>query len=426
MPNTGKRLIIDYDKVQTDDMSDLHLFILPKFATNLFLSVFPRFYWDTVWDNPPADKDSLDATLACLERMLQMSCSIEEIGQKMDGIINALECICDKVGSLNEVSEVSRLSDDNYGDVSVGTGEPPDGMGATWELYSQNQCEVVTGIFNRTIAAIEDLSTYSLPIATQSWDVLAEILAWLVWLGGAGTAPALVIVELFKDWLDVADSIFIGFVDGLQDAREDIICAILSSETPEDARAAAFDVYSQTLSSQQSNFLYYLWYSDIMRAMFEGVYPSTGNPAPRVVDADCSFCGSSVPFEIMVGTLADYDPETGVYTVAAELVETGVNDVCGGVGWYVVGINFNGDSMHTVNTCNADNYGVVANLDIDTDVSDSANLDGAKTTYWAGTSNGDGTFTVVHNSNAKWLGGKNLHRIWFRFKVNTMLYFTVS
>lgn len=426
MANTGKRLVIDYDKVQSDEMSDLHLFVLPKFATNLFLSIFPRFYWSTVWDNAPEDTDELDATLACLERMLQMSCSIDEIGQKFDDVVNALACICDRIGGLNGTSEVSTLNENDYVDITTGVGVPPDGMGDTWEEYSQEQCEVVTGLYNRTIAGIDDLATFSFPIINQSWDAFSEMVAWIVFLGAAGVAPALVLVELFKDWLDIADSIFIGFTDGLESAREDVICAILSSSNPQDARAAAFDAYSNYLSAQQANFLYYLWYSDIMNAMFTGVYGLTGNPAPRVVGADCSFCGQPVPFEIMVGNFVDYNPETGVYTVAAELVETGVNDVCGGVGWYVVDINFNGDSMHTVNTCNADNYGAVANLDIDTDVSDSANLDGAKTTYWAGTSNGDGTFTVVHNSNAKWIGAINLHRIWFRFKVGTMLSFTVS
>jgi hypothetical protein len=169
---------------------------------------------------------------------------LESLAEQLSGT-SASSCGC---GSGGAGGTDAPQSTTDTGDIFNPTGPPPDGF-ATWEEYQDYKCDVATWIVDQALADVQWLQTVNLvglAAAGLAGGLLTpipgdEIVALVAFLGATLVALSYETVVL-QEWEDT-----------LQDARDDLICALYSSNDSSAAQANYTDVRNTEIDTQTAD-----------------------------------------------------------------------------------------------------------------------------------------------------------------------------
>lgn len=268
-------------------------------------------------DDDKRGKDAASNWRAALELTTEcwrMTC-LDEITDRMDDIIAMLamkkDCCDDNIvyGPGTEVTT----------EIEPDVGDPPDYYGETavtdWDDWREHVCHNAHVWVDSLVWQANEMD-----VLTQLGGVtIGAVGAGLLLLGAAGLLIAVpyAAVALTAAGILAAGSfvIFLTTADDIEDAREDIVCALIQG-------GSVHDVIEDALGAASLDWLLFfsqIPYDNVTAIIYEGGFESEYLPAD--LRDDCDTCGyqqednTTVHVEKVWGESVDYNSETKEWTI---------------------------------------------------------------------------------------------------------------
>lgn len=271
--------------------------------------------WERDVDHRGADaasnwREAFELTSECW----RMTC-LDEITDRMDDIIAMLalkkDC-CDDNITYGPGTEVTT-------DIEPDVGDPPDYYGETavtdWDDWREHVCLNAHLYVDKLVWQAGEMDD----LLQLGGVTIGATGAGLLLLGAVGlliAVPFAVVAATAAGILAAGTlAVFLTTADDIEDAREDIVCALIQGGSVSDVVESALG----SLSLDWLLFFSHVDYDNATAIIYEGGYD--GEYLPPELRDDCDTCGyeqetdETVEIEWIYGVLTDYDDETHEWTV---------------------------------------------------------------------------------------------------------------
>jgi hypothetical protein len=303
---------IDWQAIKarwSSDYDQLHLALLPKGFASAVLAIAERFQWEATYrinDYDYSDWDELQAVVDLGIGGLTDTMRLSDLIGVLDGIEPALEALLNKEfggggccpdDSLTDFVDgtgiVGDVIDTTGSDVVVGVGSPP--VSEDWQAYAQSLCDAAAKyadglgkVFDVLESLHDALKTVTLLLATSIIVTLLGLLGISAAAAGVllGVVRLVTIAQGIRELLTDGDTFWDDYEADITAARQDIICAIITSDTPGQAAGKV------RLALQNANEGAYRWLNllTFIDASMERVFAELSDAAAGFGDGFCGTC----------------------------------------------------------------------------------------------------------------------------------------
>lgn len=254
-------------------------------------STFASVYYDTYYLAPTNEEwDELEAITAELEGTL-MGC--EEFVQLLEDIKAATQCACDKLTAMPSESwpaggihDGQPDYDDYESNVERGTGDPPGAL-PTWDDWDDYKCKAAQIVCDDVSGLAAKLEA----VYTGGAAVTFAIFQYAI-IGSALNPPVALAVAIVGVLIISGTALAMIALQGwIATYKFDLVCAIYSGDTLQDAKAALQEIVSSHWNLALSEpFFWHLFSNKVLSDIFDVTLPTYAEREAGYSAGYCAGC----------------------------------------------------------------------------------------------------------------------------------------